>query len=615
MVASGLQHQIRRTYRAGAPLQWARETYTNAVEAGASRVSFGVEWQAVAQQDVYRRVIADDGQGMSPEELVQFFNHYGGGGKPIGGDHENFGVGAKSSLLPWNPYGVVVVSWQGGEGSMIWVQRDHDSGEYGLRLFHAVDPETGEAEIVEAVAPFSDPEHGCDWAAVGPEWCHDHGTVIVLLGDGPQADTILGDPDRGEAKIRGIASYLNRRLWVVPESLEVRASEVNHTDKKRWPRTPEGSEMNNRRVRGARHYIDYESASVRGALEAHGERVLSDGTQVEWYLWSGDRPAVQSYASVGGFVGALYNNELYNVSAERGLFARFGIAPKEVRDRTWLIVKPPPSDPATGYGVYPRTDRNALLIGDGEELPMSDWADEFSEILPEELFEAVRSAYQGQEGTLQDSDYRERLKTKFGDLWRAARYVPAPGGTTTTTLTLSEDRGGKTSRTKRQGGSDREPPAAGLVEGERRIGLTPSGPIRASRVSRKGELPHYRLVTGYEDGILAEWVPNDPMHPAGAVHIYADHPVLIAAVRRWQERYSPADAEVVEREVLAVYGEVAVTKVAHSEQLRSLVPSNVIDDEFRSGPALTMSLLGLYAEDSLIARRLSGKVVRSRRAA
>lgn len=99
---------------------------------------------------------------MTPEELVTFFNTFGGGGKPIGGLHDNFGVGAKTSLLPWNRAGIVVVSWVDNEPSMIWVQQDAETGEYGLRLFEAVDPDTGDIGLDEVVAPFDDEDVGCD---------------------------------------------------------------------------------------------------------------------------------------------------------------------------------------------------------------------------------------------------------------------------------------------------------------------------------------------------------------------------------------------------------------------------------------------------------------------
>src|SRR4051794_13864539 len=213
MQTAGTQHLIERTYRESGAYQWVREVLINALEAGAKRIEFGVEWQAVESLGVYRRVIADDGCGMAADELVEFFNTFGGGGKPIGGVHENFGVGSKTSLMPWNREGMGVISWGGGDPSMIWVQRDTESGEYGLRLMEAEDLETGETSLDEVYEPFPDDDHGVNWAAVKPDWIGDHGTVIVLLGNHPEDDTVMGDPNRDEADIKGISAYLNRRLW------------------------------------------------------------------------------------------------------------------------------------------------------------------------------------------------------------------------------------------------------------------------------------------------------------------------------------------------------------------------------------------------------------------
>jgi hypothetical protein len=39
-------------------------------------------------------MVADNGTGMGPDQLLKFLNTFGGGGKPAGDAHENFGVGA-----------------------------------------------------------------------------------------------------------------------------------------------------------------------------------------------------------------------------------------------------------------------------------------------------------------------------------------------------------------------------------------------------------------------------------------------------------------------------------------------------------------------------------------
>src|SRR5437016_8253637 len=114
---------------------------------------------------------------MDSKELHRFFSTLGAGAKKIGGVHENFGVGAKIAALPWNPEGVVVISYKHNKPSMIWIVLEPESGEYELVEFDTGD---GSKCVI-------DPREykwgkGVDWGAVRPEWLKDHGTVVVLLG-------------------------------------------------------------------------------------------------------------------------------------------------------------------------------------------------------------------------------------------------------------------------------------------------------------------------------------------------------------------------------------------------------------------------------------------------
>src|SRR5690606_15599635 len=137
--------------------------------------------------------------------------------------------------------------------------------------------------------------------AVKPEWINEHGTVLVLLGDDPTDDTVLGDPERVEYEIKGISAYLNRRVWDLPKRTEVVVDELRAQDRSNWPSsesvghgptTSGGPDQrtNARAIRGARHYIDYPDVA-KGRLAAKGTEVLSDGARVHWFLWSGSRPA------------------------------------------------------------------------------------------------------------------------------------------------------------------------------------------------------------------------------------------------------------------------------------------------------------------------------------
>lgn len=623
MKTAGTHHLIERTYRESGTFQWVRETHINAVESGATRIEFGIEWQAVESLGVYRRVIADNGSGMSPEQLVEFFNTFGGGGKPIGGEHENFGVGAKTSLLPWNTYGVVVVSWVDGDPSMIWVQRDPATGEYGLKVERTEDPDTGDDSWEAVYDPYDDPDNGCNWAAIKPAWIEDHGTVIVLLGDHPAADTVVGDPNRAEGDIKGISAYLNRRLWTVGD-LKVYVDEVRTADRSQWPRLeaeghgsqPRGGpdrRTNRRQIMGAKHYIEYTSGSG-GKLAAFGAVVLGDGTSVNWYLWEGQRPAVQSYAAISGYIGAVYQNELYDITAHHSTYRTFGISEGDVRSRTWLVIEPPLYDAQNGkHGVYPRTDRSSLLLKGGPNaggsLPYNDWGNEFADAMPKALLDAIKAARAGRSGIVVDATWRDRLAERFGARWRIHKLKKVVGGL----LTVDPTQTGTVTRTakvvrRKATGKGAGGGSGGGTAGAANVGTSPGiEPAKAAKVG--GGIPIYRFVKAGDvaEGMIAAWMPNDPDAPEGAVLINVEHPVLIQAVAFWQDQYADMYADDVATDVLNVYGEVAVAKVAHSESLKSEMPRETVEKDLRSEAALTMALLGLITEDALIAPRLGGK--------
>jgi hypothetical protein len=629
MRTAGTEHLIERTYREGGTFQWVRETYQNAGEANATHIEFGIEWQAVESQSVYRRLIADNGDGMTAAQLEEFFNTFGGGGKPIGGLHENFGVGCKTSLLPWNRYGVVVISWVDGDASMIWIQQDEETGEYGLRLVEAYDPDTGQMSIESVCTPYDDPDHGCDWSLIKPDWISDHGTVIVLLGNDPSDDTVVGDPNRAEGDIKGISSYLNRRLWELPKDCEVYVDELRTQDRSRWPTSEDlargrqpavgyDPRTNHRQILGARYFVEYPDwRGGENKLADNGTVRMPDDVEVDWFLWEGNRPHVQSYAAISGYIGTLYKNELYDVTAHPSHYRSFGITEGSVRNRLWLVIRPALLGDDGKYGVYPRGDRNGLLLKGGPNaggpLPIADWGAQFSEAMPDAIRNALRSARVGQNGTLADKAWRERLADRFGSRWRIIKFRARPNGD----VSVSPAQPGTKSVKQNTAAPRTRPrvvkPHSGGRGGRPAVGDRP-GPVPAAKSSVAGGIPDYELVSAdaIEAGMLAAWQPNHPDHPSGVVLINAQHPVIEQIVRYWQDQYADHLSDKIEEDVHQIYGEVAVAKIAHSEHLKTILASPVIDQQLRTPGALTLALLGLMSEEALIAPRLGGKYAKRR---
>ena len=80
----GASHFVNRMFEACGNYQWAREFLKNSLEAGATKVEFGIEWQAVEKFGAYRRTVADNAVGMTKDELLLFFSTLGEGAKRIG---------------------------------------------------------------------------------------------------------------------------------------------------------------------------------------------------------------------------------------------------------------------------------------------------------------------------------------------------------------------------------------------------------------------------------------------------------------------------------------------------------------------------------------------------
>ncbi len=614
---TGASHFVNRMYEACGQYQWAREILRNSLEASATRVEFGLEWQAVERLGVYRRVIADDGIGMDASELERFFSHLGAGAKVIGGIHDNFGVGAKIASLPWNPEGFVVISYKEGLAAMIWIVLDPESGDYELMDFEIRGQKT--CVIDPTAVDWEKGEKPIDWGAVAPDWVKAHGTVVVLLGSDAFPDTVLGNPAAGEASIKGISVYLNSRFWDLSDK-EVHVVELRSEKKNSWPTGPadkdDSRRPNRRRIMGARHYVEDVEAG-KGKLGGSGYVLLDEErVQTEWYLWEGERPAVDSYARKSGYVAIRYKGELYQLTTHKAHFRWFGIVEGQVQQNLSLILEPQLYGVrGSTWGIHPDQSRNRLIFtGNGEkgvDLPLADWGREFAESIPDAVLAAIRAARGKEGGTIEDEEYRKRLQDKFGDRWkvrvfvkpRRKREVVNPGTETEQVAEVSEEVS-----------IEATPEPSDLILPRRRRRKTqmqlapkvrPGGDGAYVEREVRVDVPRYRF--GAKDEFerpwhLALWAENDPEGPT--VVINKESPILEEIIRYHQERYADHLADEVSKEVMQVFGEVAACKVAHSQKLTTMITAQEVDNEFRTEQSLTIALMGLLAEESLIAQRL-----------
>jgi hypothetical protein len=615
----GASHFVNRMFEACGNYQWAREFLKNSLEAGATKVEFGIEWQAVEKHGAYRRTIADNGPGMTKDELLTFFSTLGEGAKRIGGVHDNFGVGAKIASLPWNPEGVVVISYVGGKPAMIHIQLDDDGAEYELREFRS------EKGLTHVINP-AEVDWGDDvnWGEVVPTWAREHGTTIVLLGSEEAPDTVLGNPKAGENDIKGLSVYLNSRFWDLGLP-EITVVELRSERKTSWPTGPsdrdDARRPNNRHIVGAKYYLTDVAASA-GKLSSSGSVTLDAGRlQAHWYLWEGDRPAIHSYAKRSGYIAVKYKEELFELSSHKAHFRWFGIADSKVQQSLSIILEPNLFDPQiSNWGIYPDQSRNRLIFtGNGEKgvgMPLSDWGFDFSDNMPEEIRDAIMKARGDGDGTLEDEEYRKRLQDRFGNRWLTTQLVQAKEtDSDARAATPSNETAEVVERAR-----EREPSVRKRRKTQRRIQiirLRASAGGNGQGVERQVavDVPKFRYVDKDqfdEDWHVASWVPNDPEAPT--VLMNAESPFLIEAIKYHQSQYPDIFSVEVEKIVKDTYGEVAVCKIAHSQKLVAHVAEDQLDLLYRNEAALTISLMGLLAEESLIAQRL-GKLGRKKTAA
>jgi len=622
---------IDRNYRdITQPGQWLRETFRNSEEAFASNVHYGIEWQGVEAQGVYRRYVADDGEGMDESDLTTFMLTYGGGGKPIGTEYENFGIGAKVTLLPWNAAGLLVISYKDGGGYAMLMQGEER--DYGARSWEAED-EDGVFVITAVIDPdgaslpgFGIADIGAIWSQV-PFWSEreeppEHGTIFVLLGLEPDYDTILGDPNRpSEAATYMQPHYLNSRLWVVGEqrvTLDVPVS----TDKTVWAKRNPGQislgpgtgGFTRRGITGAKEHIDR-----GGRLPTKGDVVeLNDGTRVHWWLRdAAPERRLNPYGPRAGFIAVLFDDELYDIARSeehKWRYRQFGIPAAEVMTRTFLVIEPK-TDGADA--VYPTGGRDRLLRHGSRALPLADWGSEFHERVPPEIAAAIAEAMPRE--FAMDSSWKEKFAERFWDRLHQLR------------LRLRSDG------TMPAGDPNQTAPLVDLPPSQNLTGARPKRPRLARPRERTSELvvtdvagrkrgrstdmemaiPSWRPVTADEldkPFFVASWDPDlrNEDGSRGCVYLNREHTAVVALVEDMACDYSVTRSDVaswtqVEHAVWETLGQSLVAKVVHVQSvLRRDVELTTLRREYLSDVALTTAGLGMIWEQQALQPKIGG---------
>ncbi len=385
-----------------APLQYLRELTQNSIEAiertgEPGTITWDVDWISYdLGGGPMKLCLTDTGDGMTGEEMQKFINQLSSSGVKQSFS-SNYGVGAKIAAATRNPAGVVYQSWKNGDGYMILLDKNLESGNYGLRQW----------ELDDGTFSFHFPMEN----DVKPDTIDDHGTKVILLGSEPDSSTIE-PPKEAAAPSRWISKYLNTRYFTFPENVVVKAREG-------WdfPRSDKDRNVL-RTITGQKRYLDQH-------CEKSGVHSL-EAARVHWWILK-DEPAISNnsgFIESAGHAAALYQNELYDRATARAgtaMIQQFGIL-FGVRFVV-LYVEPTPDDPES---MTTNTARTTLLLNK-DKLPWSDWAYEFRQTMPKELSDFVKSHASAATEKDHLKSIKDRLKNSM-DLYKVSRYRPTPEG-------------------------------------------------------------------------------------------------------------------------------------------------------------------------------------------
>jgi hypothetical protein len=605
MAVNGLNNMIDRAFRSGGPHQFLRELMKNSIESGATEVQISPEWKMVKKDGVYRLCFADNGSGMEPDELFRYINTIGLSSKSIGGYHENFGMGARVSTLPWNRDGVLVMTRteRSPAGAAVRLAFDRTSKAYGA-VVHTLSDGTK-----DYVVPLDDPGYAV-MTAMMPRLCRSHGTVVILYGNKKSDDTFFGP--RGyssEDGLKYIHKYLNQRFWQVP--IKVRATCFFYAERDRWPTSP-ASDMEadglprragasdakplrikeEKHVSGMCHFVTASASKGHKANVESGRVAMKDGTVIEWFYRHDEKPPENHAwgAPENGLIAVCYENELYDARSHASTFRSFGIFAKEVAKRTTLVIHPPAAADDVDGGVFPDASRNILYwkVGlNGVALPWNEWQDEFRQKLPDVIVKALQEKAGTNENTIDPATLREieervksRLKKLVWILDRDRDEPPDPEGP-------GPDDADKTNKSRR-------PPPTG-----------------DKRKEKPGALPPFEWITMDEMG-ETRWPVRferpSPAVPAGKVSLAKDHPAFLVACQELLEVTPDHAADMVVKMLQDHIGLKVAVWIARSNGFAREWTRQEVAEHLWSDDALTAVFCPDFADEAQLRGRIARKV-------
>ncbi len=582
MQVANMTFMLERLAQDCGPLQFLRELTENAIQGiqashdQAGEVRWDVDWTRyeLEPKEGYKLAVIDTGIGMTGPEMIDYINQLSSSMHEQT-KHGNFGMGAKIAAAPRNTLGLVYLSWKGGQGSMIHLWKDPDTGTYGLRRH----------------------QNGEFWLPVSkdikPEPIKDHGTMVILLGNKPGASTMDAPP---EALIpsRWITRYLNSRYFRFPEKVTVKARE-------NWASPRDDRHNMLRKVIGQEAWLKANS-SESGLL------ALKQAT-ARWWILKEKVDDSGSHFS-GGHAAALYDDELYEIAIGRTGVARlqsFGV----IFGYNRVVIYLQPLQNQVG-GLTANTARTHLLI-ESQPLPWTEWAAEFRAQMPEPIIKLMDKVAAGAANAENSDSIRERLK-QIRELFKFSRYRPTPDGkhniedSFANTGGDASDGGGSGGGGRRRGRKNGGGRAGDIYALFADVGSTPAeevGGFTDPRVKWVSVRDGTRTTDFLEDR-AAKFLPE-----VNTIQANSDFRVFTDMIARWCKFYShlPAAEAVVEAVVKEWFQQQLVETVLGALALRKSGNwSEQEVEELWSEAALTSAVLPRYHVDERIKRSLGSKL-------
>jgi len=328
------------------PLQWVRELTENGIQAIQARGIDGrVVWRkhhdSLRRWGVDKLCCVDTGSGMSREDMREWVGRVGSSGRVMAHD-QNYGMGAKISLLAEFQEGAEYESWQNGQG-------------FRARLFYGDDDQP----VYEELGPVDPSEMPKEISKAGG-----YGTVVTILGNSIKEHDTLQAPPGVDIPSGWLMREINKRYYKFPAGVKVYA--------------PHSGQTGLLEVPGQEYFIS-ENCRQSGSWELE-----SLNCTVHWAIVPPSKKRESRAWQFGGGarIGVLYKNELYGLHNASGAAAilqnKCGIVLEA--GKIAMFLEP--------HNALPDTQRSALKV-EGDDLPFDDYYQAISENLPEPILKMI----------------------------------------------------------------------------------------------------------------------------------------------------------------------------------------------------------------------------------